>query len=719
MAIGKVLKLISVEAAGVEMATQVWMQCPDGEEAWLSGNQLSCRALKGAEDVDVVLVVGTPTAGTPRDVNDDDSEQPSIGPVSELEPPATANPLASKAHGVHRVEHSTLTAAQDGGGTQPPLAGYPATSTRALEPLLPVDAGVDQGVDLMAARTASYTAAVRTASGKALVALAAAGAEAIDCLPHEVLALAFCYLDARTLLVVVPMVCKRWREVCAGSMPPLTLDVSWAAPCPPWEWRDPGLSVALTDAGLAGMIGRFGSVRFVRLCHCTQLTIDGILCLAAPSCLALTMLSLSGCTQVTDAWLYRLSRFCPGLTCLVLRNCGLVTDQGVGWVAKGCPHLTRLCFDESASVVGDRFYAGLLTEVAENRAGPGQNRHTRSDDKLLSDWEDAHGYAPYEGYPGRPLAPPHPQATPPRVTDAGLWDIATGCPNLKWLDVSQCEEVTDVGLEQLAACCPNLNRVRLRFCPRVTDTGIEKLATGCPNLSHLDISHDRELGGPIVTDNGLKQLAASCPKLCSLVLWNCEHIGGWGRGGGVTDAGIAVVFATRPNLGFADIVSAAKADFSLAAFTTGHPGIHCLDLAGCGALTDAGIEQLAASCNKLTCLNLGQDCSLRHYDHDGVTDSWIERIAKGCPSLTHISLAWCARVTDVGIGRLAAGCPKLTHVGLYGCRQVTATGIECLAAGCPRLRQLDLRGLMENCDSPEMAERLAAGYPHLELIQEW
>ena len=76
---------------------------------------------------------------------------------------------------------------------------------------------------------------------------------------------------------------------------------------------------------------------------------------------------------------------------------------------------------------------------------------------------------------------------------------------LRRRSLSPMRQVTDAGIEQLAAGCPNLNHLDLWGCAEATDAGIERLAAGCPNLSYLELWGMR--GGE---DAGLSQLAAGC-----------------------------------------------------------------------------------------------------------------------------------------------------------------------------------------------------------------
>ena len=70
--------------------------------------------------------------------------------------------------------------------------------------------------------------------------------------------------------------CKRWRGVCAETMPAVSLDVGWASTGPPWARENP-----LTDAGLVSMVAKFRVLHGAGLANCNQVTVIGIEQLAA------------------------------------------------------------------------------------------------------------------------------------------------------------------------------------------------------------------------------------------------------------------------------------------------------------------------------------------------------------------------------------------------------------------------------------------------------
>ncbi|RHZ45697.1 hypothetical protein Glove_661g63 [Diversispora epigaea] len=110
------------------------------------------------------------------------------------------------------------------------------------------------------------------------------------------------------------------------------------------------------------------------------------------------------------------------------------------------------------------------------------------------------------------------------VTDKSIYKIARSCyslrhlgigggsyPDLRELDLSDCEQITDIGIRKIAQClnlehlalnslgfindkticiivqsCPNIRYLNLEFC-YVTDTVVEAIAQSCRNMEYLNI----------------------------------------------------------------------------------------------------------------------------------------------------------------------------------------------------------------------------------------
>ena len=136
-------------------------------------------------------------------------------------------------------------------------------------------------------------------------------------LPDEVLMAVFNFCDARTQMMAIPAVSKRWLGVC--QMRRAAIDLTWARTVH-------GRRCAITDVGLAGLVRRFPKLWRLDLSWCKNVT-DGGLTAVAAGCPNLQHLGLEGCENVTDSGLVAVAAGCPNIQHLEL-YCENVTDGG-------------------------------------------------------------------------------------------------------------------------------------------------------------------------------------------------------------------------------------------------------------------------------------------------------------------------------------------------------------------------------------------------------
>jgi hypothetical protein len=74
------------------------------------------------------------------------------------------------------------------------------------------------------------------------------------------------------------------------------------------------------------------------------------------------------------------------------------------------------------------------------------------------------------------------------ISDIGLIQIAESCPNMEYLDISDCEFITDISVVKIAESCEIIKSFNLAGCYNITDACIIKIAEKCSNLRHFDIS---------------------------------------------------------------------------------------------------------------------------------------------------------------------------------------------------------------------------------------
>ena len=89
------------------------------------------------------------------------------------------------------------------------------------------------------------------------------------CCPDEILSKIFLAIRCnRTLVLSLPLVCQRFRRIMAESVGAVDLDFTWAL-------TTPGAALMMnpmTDDGLAAALGRFRSVRSLKLTHSALIT---------------------------------------------------------------------------------------------------------------------------------------------------------------------------------------------------------------------------------------------------------------------------------------------------------------------------------------------------------------------------------------------------------------------------------------------------------------
>ena len=102
---------------------------------------------------------------------------------------------------------------------------------------------------------------------------AASAADGTLALPDEVLMTVFNFCDARTQMMAIPAVSKRWLGVC--QMRRAAIDLTWA------RTTFNGRRCGITDVGLAGLVRRFPKLWRLDLSWCNNVTDGGLTAVAA------------------------------------------------------------------------------------------------------------------------------------------------------------------------------------------------------------------------------------------------------------------------------------------------------------------------------------------------------------------------------------------------------------------------------------------------------
>eukprot|EP00899_Mesostigma_viride_P007993 jgi/Mesvir1/17195/Mv07615-RA.1 len=271
-----------------------------------------------------------------------------------------------------------------------------------------------------------------------------------------------------------------------------------AARCPSLQWLDatfcqvsdksvcalargcPGLrhlklvATGVTDAGIKVVADVCGtSLELLDVSSCEGVTDAGITRVAR-KCGRLRQLAVDGCGDVTDASISEVAERCHGIEELFLSNsgiegegvraiaaharelrclevaCGGLTVEDVVAIAQGCPNLEELDVSQSADCGTKEAINAIVCHCTKLRAFKAEGCGLDDDEVALL------------------------------ITERGR--------QLRVLDVSRglFLRISDKTLALVASHCPQLEKIALRGC-RVTNDGVRLLASGCKNLRHLDV----------------------------------------------------------------------------------------------------------------------------------------------------------------------------------------------------------------------------------------
>lgn len=110
-----------------------------------------------------------------------------------------------------------------------------------------------------------------------------------------------------------------------------------------------------------------------------------------------------------------------------------------------------------------------------------------------------------------------------RVSDSTFQIIGTNCKFLVEIGLSKCKGVTDKGLVELVSACPNMKILNLTCCDSITDAAVSAIAEYCRSLLSLKVESCN-----LLTEKSLHLLGSSSLLLKDLDLTDCS---------GVNDAG--------------------------------------------------------------------------------------------------------------------------------------------------------------------------------------
>jgi hypothetical protein len=216
------------------------------------------------------------------------------------------------------------------------------------------------------------------------------------------------------------------------------------------------LGLRRTDADL--QLSSLGSLRTLDIMCCHKVSDEGFRKLATGSP-RLAALNLSYC-GVSDSGLRHLVVGCP-LTSLDLSFCQDVGDTGIAHLASNGSILSALNLDGTRVTLDEELVGKLMV---------GCPRLTVLN---LGNVNLANG-------PGWP-----------RVTDASVAKLVSGCAMLASLDLNGNQAITDAAVSALALGGTQLTSVNLTGCKNISQAAIKRLATVCPHINHITVLNSR------------------------------------------------------------------------------------------------------------------------------------------------------------------------------------------------------------------------------------
>ncbi|KAI3843478.1 hypothetical protein MKW92_000630 [Papaver armeniacum] len=210
---------------------------------------------------------------------------------------------------------------------------------------------------------------------------------------------------------------------------------------------------------------------------------DTQLCLIFSWFPRLTFISLYD-SDIADNGLETLAKCCPSLKTVDLSNCCSITDSGLSFLIQKCRQLYSLCIVSCSDITGIGFL-GCAQTLTRLQAGgcklkPEGIRAVVSgggleylDLKTPADWLDG---VDEEGC---------------IINTEAVITISKGCPLLKELFLSNCEEVELQGWEAIGLDCKELESLFVMGCQQLCDMGLQAIWDGCNKLSELYIDREK------------------------------------------------------------------------------------------------------------------------------------------------------------------------------------------------------------------------------------
>ncbi|MCL7030781.1 hypothetical protein MKW94_006658 [Papaver nudicaule] len=240
--------------------------------------------------------------------------------------------------------------------------------------------------------------------------------------------------------------------------------------------RCPGITEAVASKSSQS----FGSnVQSLGLRHCSVYS-DMQLSLVFSWFPRLTYINLYS-SVIGDKGLEALAKCCPSLETVKLSRCRSITDSGLSFLIQNCRELRSLDVSSCSSITGIGFlgcgrtlnHAGadgfkLKPEGIEAIVSGGglECLYLNTLDKIAEVEEGC-------------------------ISTEAVITISKGCPLLKELSLSHCEEVELEGWEAIGQNCKELEHLHVMGCQKLCDRGLQAIYDGCNKLSEVHVDGEK------------------------------------------------------------------------------------------------------------------------------------------------------------------------------------------------------------------------------------
>lgn len=534
---------------------------------------------------------------------------------------------------------------------------------------------------------------------------------------------------------------------------------------PPLQSLDLSGCLLLTERGMAAVAAGLGrSLTSLQLGGCSRLsTVTDSMLDGVGKATMLRALDLSGCTQITDAGLARLTTL-QHLASLSLWNCMRVSEAGLSMLG-ALNQLSALSM-RGCQQLGDAML-GMLGQLSllrrlDLRACEAVRGEEFTQLSRLSQLSELNLRGCYG------------------IIDPGLEAIGS-LKGLQVLNLQECWQITERGLAHLSGLssmmelnlqgCRNLanlpgsalpglaslagvTSLSLRKCDRICEGSLQ-CCSSMRSLKHLDIS-----GCKLLTGASLAPLAALTSSLVTLRAQHCT-----GLQGPVTLCTLSSLQGlTALNLGVCmGLHGAALSPLRSVAglrqlslegcrdmkgldeglVTLGpHTSLTSISLQGCSTLSDAGLEALGAfpalaRINASDCSGIsGEGCavwvplsttltSLHLQNSCCISDQGLIALAGALgggdtklPALQSLNLKHCKLVSDRGVAAVASALGRLTCLSLQGMVGLSDAGMAALGQ-LAALRELDVQFCWQFTDEGVQCLTTLTALSRLDLMYSW